>query len=582
MFNYEKTLSNDFRKELGIFYSPNFITQYIVNQVVERWFLENNFSFFALQNVKILDISCGAGAFLLESFHCLRKIYRKYFPKFLEKEKFIIENNLFGVDLDEKAVEVCRKNLLEKSGFECKNIRCGDSIISDKNISKKPFDWEKEFFEIFNKNLGFDIIVGNPPYVSSRNLKKFNKYFSQYYFCYSGKADLYVYFFEKSLKLLKNNGFIGFITSSKFTKTDYGKNLRQLLSEKNLCEIIDFTNFRVFKDATVASCILILKNNSEKKAVKTCFVTKEIKKYQNILTFINKNHFYIDSGKLSEEIWFLSKDDKLFLKEKIEKNSVKLKNIDGISYYVGIVTSFNEAFIIEESTKNALIQADSQNAKIIKPILRGRDIKKWFHKKNSHYILATGYDENIPQNFPTIFEHLQKFEGKLKKRSDKGENWWNLRSCNYYSEFEKEKIVWASISHHWNFAINTDKNFVIAGYSLVSENIPLKYLLCLLNSKLMQFYFQFIGTFTPLSNSAMLRHGTVSEFPMKIISEEEQKMFIELADKILFLHKNLTGEKNEISQNLQKQIDEIESKINFEIYKIYHLTSDEIKIIEKS
>jgi type II restriction/modification system DNA methylase subunit YeeA len=418
---------------------------------------------------------------------------------------------------------------------------------------------------------GFDIVIGNPPYVEAKKLSEVSQTLKKYYSSYSGTADLYVYFYECGIKNLKANGNLVFITSNKFIKTRYGKNLRKYFTGFKINQIIDFTDVHVF-DALVASCIFsISKTKVSDNEIIIAFANDSIKDFDGLWNFIQSNKFLLQQNNLSEKIWQLENETKLLLKSKIEKGSVTMLQTGTINVYRGVTTGFNPAFIIDDEKRKELIREDKANKEIIKPMLQGRNIRKWVYNISNEFLLQTGYDTPIKKDFPIIFGHLNNFKKELEVRADQGINWWNLRACKYYSEFEEEKIIWGLTSDKWTFAYDDAGNYLPSnGYILTSKDIPIKYLLALMNSKLMEFYFGFIGIMTA-GGAFTLKYETVVEFPIKIISDAKQKPFITLVDKILLEKKE--NPKADTSK-LEKQIDEL-------VYKLYELTYEEVQLIDK-
>ncbi|HPO62665.1 MAG TPA: Eco57I restriction-modification methylase domain-containing protein [Candidatus Kapabacteria bacterium] len=697
--NYKtNAIETNKRKKEGIFYTPENITHYIVKYTIGSWLEEqktqiglNDLIEFpkteiekkkhierwekyieVLKNIKILDPACGSGAFLTQAFDFLLKEWTMVFdvvdklkenikskkskdlfetaPTKLQHsitkiKKEIVNNNLFGVDLNFESVEITKLGLWLKSASKVEalaildsNIKCGNSLISDKNITEKAFVWEEEFPEILSQG-GFDIIVGNPPYVESKKLKEFSDYFSKNYKCYSGTSDLYVYFFELGFNMLKEKGMLGFINSNKFMKTSYGENLRAFISKKKILQIIDFTDYRVFEDALVASCIMIICNQNSSENIKVSFVNQSLKNYEKIEDYVVENHFYMESTNLDEQIWFLSANGRIPIKHKIEHNSIKLKDIEGINIYRGITTGYNEAFIIDDETRNRLIQEDKKNAEIIKPLLQGRNIRKWFYKKSNLFMLLTGYSVNIPEEYPKVFKHIKQYEIPLSERVDKGKNWWNLRACKYYNEFEKPKIIWGLTADKWAFCFDSQGHYLPSnGYILTSDSqLSLEYILGVLNSKLMRFYFDFIGIMTA-GGAFTLKYDTISDFPFKLASPEIQTQISKYVSSVIELHQRIETKKEKFiyrilinfenlkdTQKIQdfykisfkefleefkrqkikiqiksqteleeyfnenknliisdiEKANSLENQINLMVYKLYNLTDSEIEIIEK-
>ena len=266
--------SKTHRKEQGIYYTPSYIVDYIVENTVSEFIRTHTPE--EIKKVRILDPACGSGSFLIRAYKELENYWKQnsdFAQLTLDSEEFyskkveILKNNIFGVDLDPKAVEIAQLNLLlqiseskQRLPILQNNIKVGNSLIDDPSVSDKAFKWEEEFPEIMKEG-GFDIIIGNPPYVRIQNLNDeetgwFNKTFKSAYKNY----DIYLLFVEKSLDLCKENGIIGFIIPSKFINSDYGLGLRNLISEtKSLYKLIDFKDVQIFGDATNYTCILFLK-----------------------------------------------------------------------------------------------------------------------------------------------------------------------------------------------------------------------------------------------------------------------------------------------------------------------------------
>ena len=282
------------RKKEGIFYTPDFVTQFLVENVVGR-FLEANPD--KLESIKILDPACGSGAFLNQAHSYLMSEYKvRHEQKMLEQpdkrqldisdvnfaeiNRSILLHNLFGVDLNPESVEITKLSLWLKTARSSeplqnldKNIKCGNSIVDDPEFAgSRAFDWRKEFPDIM-KDGGFDVIVGNPPYVRQELIKEIKPYLESKYKVYSGVSDLYVYFFEKAMDLLKENGYFAFIVSSKFLRADYGKKLTKYLQQNfTILELIDFGDLQIFEGATTYPCIITIQ---KKKPVRTtCTISK--------------------------------------------------------------------------------------------------------------------------------------------------------------------------------------------------------------------------------------------------------------------------------------------------------------------
>ena len=419
------------------------------------------------------------------------------------------------------------------------------------------------------------MVIGNPPYIEHKKLKGISSELKKYYSTYSGTADLYVYFYENGIKNLREKGTLVYITSNKFIKTSYGENLRKYFTNFKINGIIDFTNVHVF-EALVASCILsVSRSNNSNNNIKIAFANDSLLDFSDVTAFVDNNRFFLKQSNLSEKIWQLENETKLALKEKIESGSVTMNKTGTINIYRGVTTGFNPAFIIGDEKRKELIKEDKANKTIIKPLLQGRNIRKWNYFKTSDYLIFTRRGIRI-KDYPVIKKHLQPFKEQLEPgvgRKQGSYNWYEIQdNTAYYPEFEKEKIIWGLTADKWAFAYDNENHFLPSnGYILTSQKIPVKYLLALMNSKLMEFYFGYIGIMTA-GGAYTLKYETVIEFPIKIAEEIIQRQFITLVDQIIAAKKK---DPRADTATLEKQIDEM-------VYALYGLTPDEIAIVEGS
>ena len=443
---------------------------------------------------------------------------------------------------------------------------------------QKTFDFEVYFSEVFQEKGGFDIVIANPPYIEHKKLKEIS-YFLKSYKAYSGTADLYIYFYEKGLDILKEKGILAYISSNKFIKTKYGINIKKILSKHKIYTIIDFTKIRIF-NALVASCIFILSKNKERSSI---FVTFSDDTFLgNLSDFIIKNHVEVPYKSLNQNVWCFETKDKIELKSKIDKNTKKLGEIQGIKIYRGVTTGYNPAFIIDSDVREKLIKSNIANKTIIKPLLQGRNIKKWTYITSSKFLIFSKQGINI-KTYPEVKNYLFQFKRNLdpgKGRKSGSYKWYEIQdSTAYYNEFEKLKIIWGLTANKWTFSWDDKYNFLPSnGYILTSKKLHLKYILALMNSRLMEFYFSFIGVMTA-GGAFTLKYETVFNFPIKLVPCKNQKLLIETVDKILSIIQPSAADyfrnpaKQAEVQKHEKQIDQL-------IYKLYDLTPAEIKIIE--
>jgi hypothetical protein len=413
-------------------------------------------------------------------------------------------------------------------------------LKQNKEAPFEHFDWKLDFPEVLNPylvngNAGFDIVIGNPPYVESKKLKHISQFLKKYR-VYSGTADLSSYFFEVGISLSKENGLLCLINTNKFFNTGYGKPVRELIIENEIKQLINFEQVEVFEGILVSSVIISIKKKKflqdNQFPYKKFFKLKNSEFVKTFIEEIENRESYLQKH-LTDKEWSFADDSNLVLKTKIELDSILLKNIKGVNVFRGVTTGYNPAFIIDSEQKKELINQDRKNINIIKPLLQGRNIRKWIYNSSNEFLLQTGYEIAINKDYPVIFEHLKSFKKELEVRTDQGVNWWNLRACKYYSEFEKEKIIWGLTADKWAYAFDDKGHYLPSnGYILTSEKIPVKYLLAIINSNLLKYYFGFIGVMTA-GGAFTLKHATILELPIKL--DTNQSSYIQFTDYIIFL-----------------------------------------------
>ncbi len=542
------------------------------------------------QEIKNLKISfknfCFADKFKKEmkSFNDKCEKYSKKYGNFLavddENLKFFVSANLTLFDFDEK--EATKEFVNLKKEY--------DNIFNLE--SNHPFEWRFEFPEILDDDgnfKGFDLIIGNPPYIRQEELKELKPHLAKNYKVYKGTSDIYTYFYELGFNVLKDNGILSYITSNKYTRAGYGEALREfLLKNVKVLEYTDLNGIKVFDSATVDTSILCFeKSKSKDNKFKYLALSNEILKTCAYDIGLYKDFAEFSQNSLSKESFTFSDENTSALKAKIERIGTPLKEWQGLNIYRGILTGYNEAFIITTEKRNEILanckdEAEKERtAKLIRKMLRGRDIKRYSYEWAGLWVIGTFPSLKLDiEQYPALKQYLSQFLPRIEQSGEKGcrkktSNKWFETQDNiaYYEEFEKEKIVWNRISSDLCFSYDNQKNFILDSMFSITfySNINLKYLIANLNSSISKFWIK--------NNAATLGDGIygakiyIEKLPIPKINSKNQKLVDELINLVDEILKAKEQNKNASTQ-------ELENKINSLTYKLYNLTEDEIKIIE--
>ncbi|EGG1220310.1 class I SAM-dependent DNA methyltransferase, partial [Campylobacter coli] len=430
------------------------------------------------QEIKNLKISfknfCFADKFKKEmkSFNDKCEKYSKKYGNFLavddENLKFFVSANLTLFDFDEKEATKEFANLKKEY----------DNIFNLE--SNHPFEWRFEFPEILDDDgnfKGFDLIIGNPPYIRQEELKELKPHLAKNYKVYKGTSDIYTYFYELGFNVLKENGILSFITSNKYTRAGYGEALREfLLKNVKVLEYTDLNGIKVFDSATVDTSILCFeKSKSKDNKFKYLALSNEILKTCAYDIGLYKDFAEFSQNSLSKESFTFSDENTSALKAKIERIGTPLKEWQGLNIYRGILTGYNEAFIITTEKRNEILanckdEAEKERtAKLIRKMLRGRDIKRYSYEWAGLWVIGTFPSLKIDiEQYPALKQYLSQFLPRIEQSGEKGcrkktSNKWFETQDNiaYYEEFEKEKIVWNRISSDLCFSYDNQKNFIL-------------------------------------------------------------------------------------------------------------------------
>ncbi|MCE7097410.1 Eco57I restriction-modification methylase domain-containing protein [Campylobacter coli] len=554
------------------------------------------------QEIKNLKISfknfCFADKFKKEmkSFNDKCEKYSKKYGNFLavddENLKFFVSANLTLFDFDEKEAAKEFANLKKEY----------DSIFNLE--SNHPFEWRFEFPEILDDDgnfKGFDLIIGNPPYIRQEELKELKPHLAKNYKVYKGMSDIYTYFYELGFNVLKDNGVLSYITSNKYTRAGYGEALREfLLKNVKVLEYTDLNGIKVFDSATVDTSILCFeKSKSKDNKFKYLALSNEILKTCAYDIGLYKDFAEFSQNSLSKESFTFSDENTSALKAKIERIGTPLKEWQGLNIYRGILTGYNEAFIITTEKRNEILanckdEAEKERtAKLIRKMLRGRDIKRYSYEWAGLWVIFIPWhfpnvekpktmlenEQDLKEQYPSLYKHLLSHKERLSKRNKEETGiryeWYCLQrwGANYYQEFEREKIGWQRITQEPSFIL--EKEYILLdsmAFMVANSKNELKYLLGFLNSSLIFYYFKNIGHLYS-DKGFLLSNQYVEKFPILKINSKNQK----IADELINLVDEILKAKE---QDKNANTSPLEEKINNMVYKIYNLTEEEIKTIE--
>ncbi|MFP6215308.1 Eco57I restriction-modification methylase domain-containing protein [Helicobacter pylori] len=470
---------------------------------------------------------------------------------------------------------------------------CYETLENLKN--SKTLEWRFEFPEVLDDEgdfSGFDCIIGNPPYIRQEHIKDLKPLLEkQYQDFYNSTADIYTYFFALAFNLLKEKGFNAFITSNKYARAKYGAKLREwLLKKTTIVSYMELNALKVFESATVDTSIMnFIKQDPPKES--------DFKYYEPTPNdkddLKSTPSLSMKQNALSTESFIFANATLLDLRDKIESVGTPLKDWD-IQIYRGILTGANEAFIIPTEKRDAILNAcktqeeRKHTERLIKPILRGKDIKRYSYEWAGEWLINThnGYTSNLKSKIPPIDiakypatkAHLDAHYDTIATRCDQGDTPYHLRNCAYLEDFEKEKIVYGEIVQEPRFYLDNGEcelgYFYAEATSFILTGEHLRYLLGMLHSKLITFAFKTFYAGGGLGESGYrYKKAFIERLPIPKITEKNQ----ELADKITDSTKQILVLKE---KDPKANTQELEKEIDALVYQLYHLTDEEIKIIE--
>ncbi len=519
------------RKKEGAFYTPAFITRYIVEQTLgpviterfaahqarfqseaaarvrkvfecpdevsadltqpQRKALESFWDTWLdeLSKIRILDPACGSGAFLIEAFNQLHREYDRAIgvlsdlrgsASLFDPDQRILQQNLYGVDLNDEAIEIGRLSLWIKTAKHGQKltsldhtVRVGNSIVNDPAFDAKAFDWNAAFPEVMEAG-GFDVVVGNPPYIRQEWIKQFKEHWeNRFPNVFDSTADIYVYFYALAFSLLKPGGRLAFISSNSFARANYGRALRTwLVADNAIRQFVDLGDTQVFEDAKdVYPAIMVLEKQKAAQQIQTVRACQFRRNddLSKLTETVEQRAWTVPVGNLTPDGWQTDDPEVTTLRRKLQTHGQKLDEFAKGRYFLGIKTALNEAFLVTDDKRKELIDESPKSSEVLKPCIGGEDARRWFCEKSGNWLVlfpngmtrsACGAEEEkhgwewVADTYPSIAQHLQAFEARARKRQDQGEFWWELRPCDYIGTFEKPKIVYPDIAKSTRFSMS--------------------------------------------------------------------------------------------------------------------------------
>ncbi|HPS56596.1 MAG TPA: N-6 DNA methylase [Spirochaetota bacterium] len=657
------------RKAGGVYYTPEYIVNYIVENTVGA-LLNKGLQPLAMtpeeiKNIKICDPACGSGSFLLGAYSYLLDYHEKWYAKAtaedkkkykadfyktsngeikvtLEKRGDILRNNIFGVDIDKEATEVAIMSLYLKmldEGFDkgerdlffvkghvlpdmTENVKCGNSLIGtdyfdgkleidiEEMKEIKPFDWEKEFKEVFSRRGdltpgplrqaqrdaspdgegsskgGFDCVIGNPPYFNISTIdKNYYKYLEKDYSeIHTGYNDIMYYFIYKGIKILRDGGLYGVITSNYYLGNSYAKALRQFL-KPHITKIVNFKDYLVFEDANIHTNIIVASHTASEDEIPYFELeNKSIIDFANIEEAMKS--FCLSRKALLDE-WVVTDSVNISLMDKIKLQSILLGSI--VTIEQGSKSGKNSVYTIS----NIFAQEHLFEKDVLRKNVKNSDIDPYYFSDRGNSLIYVD-NNTIIKNYPNVYKYLQSNKKELAERNEVKQgmyDWFRFDRPRRKFIFDApEKLIVPYRAEYNKFAYDNEQYFNDGGdirAIVLNDEVTysIKYTLGLLNSKLLNWYYGFIGK--PKGKMREYFNEPMALIPIRTIDfnnpDDKQKhdSLVSLVDQMLSAQKDCRAAKSDNDKKLHEQkITMLDKKIDDLVYKLYGLTDEEIRIVE--
>lgn len=531
------------RRSQGIFYTPPFVTAFLLRETLWRVMSEawersgvqqakNKRTRLAawekyrdeLRGVRVLDPACGSGAFLVAAFDVLAQEFERVNralaefqglqTTFFDLTNRVLNENLFGIDKSGESIEITKLSLWLKTAehgkkltFLDRNIRQGNSVVSDSSVDDWAFDWKKgrvargslEPKPPAGENAGeidarwregFDIVIGNPPYVRQELLTEYKAHWSSEFAVYDGTADLFVYFFERGIEQLKPGGRLGYIVSNKWLRGGYAEKLRDLIARECTIEsIVDFGHAPIFPDADAFPCIITLRKGpppTDHEARVTMYPREKLEE-ESVASYVETHQFGLRQSELLKTGWVLEPPGVRTLLEKMRQKNAPLNEYAELKPYYGIKTGCNEAFLVDQQTKERLCREDPRSAEVLKRYLRGQDVGRWSPEWRGLWMIYAPWNFELDR-YPAIARHLKSHRRTLEDRAEVKQKrfpWYALSryGSEYAHLFDQPKIVYQVIQFYPKYALDRSGLYINDKAFFLPSDDP--WLVAVLNSPAM-------------------------------------------------------------------------------------------------
>jgi hypothetical protein len=608
------------------------VIDYVVKETIDDLFRKQGAG--GGSAIRILDPACGAGIFLLTSYRVLARCTSMH-PVRPEQTGELMQDlacqSVYGTDIDPDAVSAARFVMLLSFIEECLvsgsrhissdcvqeiceclkgTIRCGNALIDRDYFSGRQehpfnaeerrkvnaFSWQEAFPRILDSG-GFDAVIGAPPPYRPFTVKARDEYFQTHYDVYAKGAGLYGYFIEKGLQILRPGGLLAFCIPGTFLRTNPARALRKFLLTQQIEDIVDFGGPAVVQTGNAPLCIIRVSNN---KPTKEFSVSKvETVEFPRLETYVREHRYSLDQRMLTDDGWILGGERIGNLLKKVQSTGTPLEEYVMGAIYNGITTTLNKACVIDNQTRRRLIKEDPIREELIKPFVTDKDIRRYQPPGSGKFIILmqkgwthtqSGTAKNtwnwLKKKYPALARHLEPYAESAEKNIEKGDYWWELPACDYFSEFGKPKLMYSVVQVKPAFTFDPWGNVYSDDATGV---IPQKnyYLLGILNSTLGWFL---ISRYCPrIQNGYQLMFEYFGKIPIYTVDfdipadKARHDRMVALVIEMLELHKHLNQAKTDQEKRIiTQEIESTDRQIDSLVYGLYGLTAAEIALVEES